>query len=210
VKRRFARSVGQLMILLSLAACTMINQSGTGNNACAERAVCAQGTVGGQHAIGTQPSVQSSEGNGADSPPPPPNSSPRPLSASILEPSNDSEVSLCTAASGHISNLPTGKSVWLFIQIPNQSDRPAGWYALDKLKPDPEGHWSVALLQIGNPGPGRPYWLELFLANSSQVAIGPQDVGNVEYSSTPPGFDPKPLATDPVHRRDTASGDSCG
>lgn len=60
MRRRFARFGGQLIILLSLAACTTINQSGNGNNVCAEHAGCSQ-------RAGSQPSAHSSRGSGSDS-----------------------------------------------------------------------------------------------------------------------------------------------
>lgn len=84
------------------------------------------------------------------------------LVASILEPSPGAQVPLCTSAFGYVVNLPADRSVWLFIQIPDQSDRPGRWYALGKLTPESNGYWSTARFQIGDPGPGRPYWLELF------------------------------------------------
>lgn len=132
------------------------------------------------------------------------------VTATILRPAPGAMVPLCPSVSGVASQLPNNMALWLFIQIPDQNNRPARWYVIAKLRPDSVGKWSVPLFQVGDPGPGRPYWLEIFASNISAAgSITSADLGNVAYSSIPPGFDSHPITTVPVYREDTPANQTC-
>jgi hypothetical protein len=130
--------------------------------------------------------------------------------ASISQPATDTSVPLCLSVSGDAYHVPAGTTLWLFIQVPDQNDHPARWYALAKLKIDSAGRWIATGLQIGDPGGGRPYWLEIFAGEDSRVTLTSRDLGNVALASIPTGFATRPLDTVLVHREDTPSGERCG
>ena len=132
------------------------------------------------------------------------------LTASIREPTYGAMVPLCLPASGFVSHMPSNMALWLFIQIPDQNDRPARWYVIAKLRPGSGGRWSVPPFQVGDPGPGRPYWLEIFVSDIS--ATGPitaADLGNDALASIPLVFDTRPLNTVLVHRENTSANETC-
>lgn len=131
--------------------------------------------------------------------------------ASIREPTPDAMVPLCPSASGLASHVSNKMALWLFIQIPDKNDRPARWYVVAKLTPSSDGKWSVPAFQVGNPGRGRPYWLEIFASYTSITGtITAQDLGNDALGAIPLGFDSHPLATVLVHRKDTPANQTCG
>src|SRR5579862_1705726 len=76
------------------------------------------------------------------------------MTASIRQPTTATSVPLCLSASGDAHHVPAGTTLWLFIQVPDQNDHPARWYALAKLKIDSAGKWTAPRLQIGDPGGG--------------------------------------------------------
>jgi hypothetical protein len=132
------------------------------------------------------------------------------LTASIREPTPGAMVPLCQSVSGLASHVPSTMALWLFIQIPDQNDRPARWYVVAKLKPDSGGRWLVPPFQVGDPGPGRPYWLEIFGSNISVTGpITAADLGNDALGSIPLGFNSRPLTTVLIHREDTSTSATC-
>jgi hypothetical protein len=57
-------------------------------------------------------------------------------------------VPLCASVSGTALHVPGNTALWLFIQIPDQNDRPARWYVVAKLSPASDGKWSVPPFQV--------------------------------------------------------------
>jgi hypothetical protein len=132
------------------------------------------------------------------------------LTAIILKPTADAMVPLCPSVSGTALHVPGNTALWLFIQIPDQNDRPARWYVVAKLSPASDGKWFVQPFQVGDPGPGRPYWLEVFASNISVTGrITAADMGNDALGSIPTGFDSRPLTTVPVRRENTSTNETC-
>lgn len=132
------------------------------------------------------------------------------VTAAIREPTPGAMVPLCLPVSGLVSHVASNTALWLFIQIPDQNDRPARWYAIAKLRPGSGGSWSVPPFRVGDPGPGRPYWLEIFVSNISVTGpITVTDLGTDALRSIPLGFDTHPLDTVLVHREDTPANETC-
>jgi hypothetical protein len=95
--------------------------------------------------------------------------------ASITSPAPGSTVGLCFTARGTSSNIPADKALWLVVLSPTKDDteptsvNPNGGlpYVVEKIKVPASGAWTAHRRQLGDPSDARPYWLDLYMADST-------------------------------------------
>jgi hypothetical protein len=102
--------------------------------------------------------------------------------ASFRVPENHSGIGFCYTASGTSANIPAGKVLWLVLLVPTTAntkptpENPDGGqpYVIEAMHPSSSGTWKSHRYQLGDPGEtGRPFWLDLYLADPGIQIPGP-------------------------------------